>query len=56
LKQVDLKTEELTTRGDLAIEVGAWTSAGQTQGGKQWSADGKYVVAWKTKGKVAVVA
>ncbi len=46
-KHLEVMTEELTTRGDLAIEVGAFSSGGEMPDGKPWTADGKYVVIWK---------
>ncbi len=46
-KHLELKTEELTTRGDIALEMGTWASRGQMPDGKPWSAEGKYLVTWK---------
>ena len=44
-RHLELKTEELTARGDVALEMGTWASHGQMPDGKPWNAEGKYLVA-----------
>jgi ketosteroid isomerase-like protein len=41
-----LTIEHLQIAGDLAVDVGTWTSTGQREGKEATTASGRYMVAW----------
>lgn len=51
LKMVSLETEHVETQGNLAVEVGRYTSTIPEAGGVTKTDKGKYVVVWKRQGR-----
>ena len=51
LKMVSLETEHVQTQGNLAIEVGRYTTTIPGAGGVTTTDKGKYVVVWKREGR-----
>ena len=51
LKMVSLETEHVETQGNLAVEVGRYTSTIPGAGGATRTDKGKYVVVWKREGR-----
>lgn len=51
LKMVSLETEHVETQGNLAVEVGRYTTTIPGAGGVTRTDKGKYVVAWKREGR-----
>ena len=51
LKMVSLETEHVETQGNIAVEVGRYTSTIPGAGGVTATDKGKYVVVWKREGK-----
>ncbi|MGI8917512.1 MAG: YybH family protein [Pyrinomonadaceae bacterium] len=51
LKMVSLETEHVETQGNLAVEVGLYTTTIPAAGGVTTTDKGKYVVAWKREGR-----
>ena len=51
LKMVSLETEHVETQGNIAVEVGRYTSTIPGAGGVTTTDKGKYVVVWKREGK-----
>ena len=51
LKMVSLETEHVETQGNLAVEVGRYTSTIPGAGGVTTTDKGKYVVVWKREGR-----
>jgi uncharacterized protein (TIGR02246 family) len=47
VREVDLRTQEVESSGDLAYEIGAATLKIQPEGGSPTTDTVKYVVAWK---------
>ena len=47
IKDMDLKTDDVTVGGDLAVETGTYEMTMQPSGGKEMKDKGKYVVVWK---------
>ena len=41
-----MTSERLTIEGDMAIDVGTWTSTGQREGQEPGTASGRYLVVW----------
>lgn len=41
-----MASERLTIDGDMAIDVGTWTSTGQREGQEPGTASGRYLVVW----------
>ncbi len=51
LKMVSLESEHIETQGNLAVEVGRYTTTIPGAGGVTRTDKGKYVVVWKREGK-----
>lgn len=51
LKMVSLETEHIDTQGNLAVEIGRYTTTIPGAGGTTTTDKGKYVVVWKREGR-----
>lgn len=51
LKMVSLETLHIETQGNIAVEVGRYTSTVPGAGGVTTTDNGKYVVLWKREGR-----
>ncbi len=51
LKMVTLETDHIETQGNLAVEVGRYTTTIPAAGGVTITDKGKYVVGWKREGR-----
>jgi uncharacterized protein (TIGR02246 family) len=51
LKLVSLETTHVETQGNIAVEVGRYTSTAAGAGGATTTDKGKYVVVWKRDGR-----
>ncbi len=51
LKLVSLETVHVETHGNIAVEIGRYTSTAPGAGGTTTTEKGKYVVVWKRDGR-----
>jgi uncharacterized protein (TIGR02246 family) len=47
IKEFNMKTEDVTIGGDLAVETGTYEETAVPKGGKEFKDKGKYLVVWK---------